>query len=318
MSLNANSAAVTVRGLTRTFGDQVAVNNLNLSVPHGEVYGLLGPNGAGKTTTLKIMAGLLSADEGHIRIAGATVRPWKTDFEAHKKLGYLSEDPVFFPWMSGMELLELVGGLFNLTSAQARQKAKEALEIIGLTSRAEDRIGSYSRGMRQRIGIAQALMGEPEVLLLDEPASALDPLGRREVLALVDRLKEKTTIIMSSHILDDIQRVCTWVGVLNEGRLVAEESLQNLLTRFTEPMMHLEVVGDYGRLTDILREESWVRGVTATDAEIRILVGNVSEGRTRIPELLVEYNLGLVELRTESPELEDVFLELVGAPGESA
>src|SRR5680860_1097702 len=124
MSLNANSAAVTVRGLTRTFGDQVA--------------------------------GLLSADEGYIRLAGATVRPWKTNFEAHKKLGYLSEDPVFFPWMSGMELLELVGGLFNLTSAQARQKAKEALEIIGLTSRAEDRIGSYSRGMRQRIGIAQA------------------------------------------------------------------------------------------------------------------------------------------------------------------
>lgn len=307
------SPAVEVRGLRKAFGDQTAVDNLTLNVPRGEVYGLLGPNGAGKTTTLKMMAGLLSADEGDIRLAGAIMSPWKTDFRAHGRLGYLSEDPVFYPWMSGRELLELVGGLFGLTPAQANETAGEMLETVGLVDRAEDRISTYSRGMRQRIGIAQALMGEPEVLLLDEPASALDPLGRREVLSLVDRLKEKTTIIVSSHILDDIQRVCTWVGVLNEGRLVVEAPLQNLLTRFAEPVMHLEVTGDQGRLTETLRRESWVREVSAGEAEIRILVADIERGRTSLPVLLAEQDLGLVELRTETPELEDVFLELVGA-----
>ncbi|MCZ7661487.1 MAG: ABC transporter ATP-binding protein [Thermoleophilia bacterium] len=214
--------AIESAALTRDFDGFRAVDDLSLHVPRGEVYGFLGPNGAGKTTTLKMLAGLISPTSGSARVAGEEVRPGGTSLALRRRVGFLAEEPSFYPWMQAGEFLEFVGRLFGLDRAAAKARADELLVVVDLTERGNDRIRGFSRGMRQRLGIAQALVGNPDVLLLDEPASALDPLGRREILDLIASLRGRATIIMSSHVLDDVQRISDSVGILRRGRLLAE------------------------------------------------------------------------------------------------
>ena len=233
--------AIELDGLTRDFGGTRAVDGVTLSVPTGAVYGLLGPNGAGKTTTLKMLAGLLSPTSGTARVAGETVRPGESSLDLRRQVGFLAEEPAFYGWMTAREFLVFVGEIFGQDKRRAVERAAELLEAVGLGDRGDSRIKGFSRGMRQRLGIAQALMGEPRVLLLDEPASALDPIGRKEILELIGSLQARATIVMSSHILDDVQRVSTWVGVMNKGRLIAEAPLESLLQSHAQPVFRLEV-----------------------------------------------------------------------------
>src|SRR5690625_1115198 len=193
---------LSVKNLTKKFNSQLAVDNVSFDLNAGQCTALLGPNGAGKTTTLRMIAGLLSPTDGSIQFEG-----YENGRDIREKIGYLPQNPVFYAWMTGKEFLVYVGRLAHLSKLEAIQRAEKLLEQVGISHVKNKRIGQYSGGMRQRLGIAQALIHKPALLMLDEPVSSLDPIGRREVLTLLEKLKEETTILFSTHILNDAEEI---------------------------------------------------------------------------------------------------------------
>lgn len=202
------------------------LRDVSLTVERGEVYGFLGPNGAGKTTSLKCLLGLLTPDAGSVEIFG---RPG-SDPEARRKIGYLPEHPYFYPHLTGRELVDYFGRLFDLPGDVRRRRTDELIELVGMTAKAGQPIKQYSKGMMQRIGMAQALINDPELVILDEPMSGLDPIGRREVKDIILGLKARgTTVFFSSHILADAEALCDRVGLLFEGKIVRESAVNEIL-----------------------------------------------------------------------------------------
>lgn len=202
------------------------LRDVSLTVERGEVYGFLGPNGAGKTTSLKCLLGLLTPDAGSVEIFG---RPG-SDPEARRKIGYLPEHPYFYPHLTGRELVDYFGRLFDLPGDVRRRRTDELIELVGMTAKAGQPIKQYSKGMMQRIGMAQALINDPELVILDEPMSGLDPIGRREVKDIILGLKARgTTVFFSSHILADAEALCDRVGLLFEGKIVRESAVDEIL-----------------------------------------------------------------------------------------
>jgi ABC-2 type transport system ATP-binding protein len=307
--------AVRARGLTKRFGSVLALDGLDLDIPAGSVFGLLGPNGAGKTTALRILTGLARPTAGTAEVAGIPVgldRP-----ELRRRLGYLDQDPRFYGWMRGRELLELVGRLFGLDGAELRTRVGESLERAGLAEVAERRIGGYSGGTRQRLGIAQALLARPEIVILDEPVSSLDPEGRRDVLELVAGLRGTLTVIFSTHVLADVERICDRVAILDRGRLVIEAPLDELLVEHARPVYRL--VADPGqaeavdRLVARLVATAWTGDVTTEPGGmLRIAVTDPDAAGRELLPLVVETGVRLAAFERARPTLEDVFLERVG------
>jgi ABC-2 type transport system ATP-binding protein len=311
------SLAVRARGLTKRFGPIVALDGLDLDVPAGSIFGLLGPNGAGKTTTIRILIGLARATAGAATVVGIDVgldRP-----ELRRRLGYLDQDPRFYGWMRGRELLELVGRLDGLAGAALRDRVAEMLERTGIGAVADRRISGYSGGMRQRLGIAQALLHRPSIVFLDEPVSSLDPEGRRDVLELIAGLRSETTVVISTHVLSDVERVCDRVAILDRGRLVTESALEALLADHVRPLYRLAAEpGDeaaVGRLVESLQASDWVSGVTtAPDGELRITVRDPGAAGSQLLAMVVGAGVRVAAFERVRPTLEDVFLELVGTP----
>ena len=233
------SAAIACQGLTKRYGDVLALDHLTLDVPTGSIFGFLGPNGAGKTTALRLLTGLAFPTEGGATIAGMDVATGGVALRA--RIGYLDQAPQFYGWMRGRELLAFVGELFGLRGAELRSRVDEALALTGLTDAANRRVHGYSGGMRQRLGLAQALINRPDVLLLDEPVSALDPEGRHAMLDVIAGLRGQATVLMSSHILADIERVCDTVAILNHGKLVVSSPVAELQERYAQPVFLLEI-----------------------------------------------------------------------------
>ena len=311
-------AAITTVGLSKRYsGGVVALDNLNLTVPSGSVFGFLGPNGAGKTTTLRLLTGLATATEGTGRVAG--VRIGGTSGELARNIGYLDQDPRFYGWMRGRELLDMVGQLHGLHGAALRLRVGEVLEIVGLTDAANRRIGGYSGGMRQRLGIGQALINQPRVLFLDEPVSSLDPEGRRDVLEIISRLRGTATVFMSTHILNDVERVCDRVAILNFGHLVVEGPIDELLDRYAQPIYELEPEpqqpGSIERLAGAMRGQPWAGEVRTTPDTVRIFVTDPKVAGPAILPLVISSGINLVRYERARPSLEDVFLRLVSESG---
>ncbi|HXX60716.1 MAG TPA: ABC transporter ATP-binding protein [Candidatus Sulfotelmatobacter sp.] len=309
-------AAVEARGLTKRFGRILALDRLDLSVPPGSIFGLLGPNGAGKTTAIRILTGLARPTDGSASVGGVAVgldRP-----ELRRGIGYLDQDPRFYGWMRGRELLELVGRLHGLDGVHLRTRVDEMLEQTGLSEAAGRRIGGYSGGMRQRLGIAQAMLHRPRVLILDEPVSSLDPEGRRDLLGLIGSLRGDATVLISTHVLSDVERICDRVAILHRGRLVTEGPLQELLAAHARPIFRLvPASGQEQRvaaLVDALRAAPWSTDVSCTGGAIRVTVSDPSTGAVAILPLVVAAGVTLDAFERARPTLEDVFLELVGPP----
>jgi ABC-2 type transport system ATP-binding protein len=313
-------ATVTCRGLVKRFGGSggvLAVDGLDLDVPAGSVFGLLGPNGAGKTTTLRLIAGLARPTAGVVTIDGAPVVSTGGGLDARHGIGVLDQDPRYYSWMTGRELVTFAGELQGLAAREARARADETLEMVGLSDARARRIAGYSGGMRQRLGIAQALVARPRLLILDEPVSSLDPEGRRDLLALIADLRASATVIFSTHVLADVERICDRVGIIDRGRLVTEGPLDELLFRIeAEP----DQADALARLVTTLGETAWVDGVT-DDGPGRLVVSVTDEGAASagLLPLVVAAGLRLAVFERARPTLEDVFLRLVGRdPGEAA
>jgi ABC-2 type transport system ATP-binding protein len=311
-------AGISTTNLTKRYGaGVVALDHLSLTVPDGSIFGFLGPNGAGKTTTLRLLTGLATATEGTATVAGSAIGG--TDGRLARNIGYLDQDPRFYPWMRGRELLNMVGELHGLHGAELKLRVGEVLEIVGLTDAAHRRIGGYSGGMRQRLGIGQALINQPRVLFLDEPVSSLDPEGRRDVLEIISRLHGIATVFMSTHILNDVERVCDRVAILNYGHLVVEGPIDELLDRYAQPIYELEPEpqqdGAIERLAGVMRGQPWAQDVKSTPDTVRIFVNDPQVAGPAILPLVVSSGVGLVRYERARPSLEDVFLRLVAESG---
>jgi ABC-2 type transport system ATP-binding protein len=311
-------AAVTCRALTKRFGGAsgvLAVDRLDLDVPAGSVFGLLGPNGAGKTTTLRLITGLARPTSGDVAIDGV---PMATErgLATQRSIGVLDQDPRYYGWMTGRELVELAGRLQGLTAFAAGQRAEETLDVVGLADAAKRRIGGYSGGMRQRLGIAQALVAQPRLLILDEPVSSLDPEGRRDLLMLIEQLRASATVIFSTHVLADIERICDRVGIMDKGRLVTEGPIDELLSRFAMPLYRLEPEpgqeGAVAALVTRFRETPWIDGVREDAGRVVVSVSDEAAASAGLLPIVVAGGVRLAAFERVRPTLEDVFLRLVG------
>jgi ABC-2 type transport system ATP-binding protein len=320
----AASLAIATHALTKRFADVVALDGLDLTVPAGSVFGLLGPNGAGKTTTLRLLLGLAHPTSGSATVAGVPVAgPGAGDGRAQARIGYLDQSPRYYGWMRGRELLELAGRLHGLSGAALRGRVDEVLELVGIADAARRRIGGYSGGMRQRLGIGAAIVGRPAVLFLDEPVSSLDPEGRRDVLAIVERLRGTATVVLSTHVLTDVERVCDRVAILDGGRLVVASPLDELVARYAPPTFRIEVAGDgdderraadANRLADVLRAAAGSAEVRVDGPVVIVRVPDPDTAGTRLLGILAGAGIPIDALARVRPTLEDVFLDLVGTP----
>ena len=313
-TVSATRPAIETRALTKHFGGILALDRLDLVVPQGSIFGLLGPNGAGKTTTIRILTGLARPTAGSASVVGIAVDLDQP--ELRRRLGYLDQDPRFYSWMKGRELLELVGRLHGLATSELRARVAEMLERTGLTAAAERRIGGYSGGMRQRLGIAQALLHGPQLLFLDEPVSSLDPEGRRDLLALIAGLRGEATVVFSTHVLSDVERICDRIAILDRGRLVTEGPLDELLAAHARPIYRLVPAPDQdaqvAALIDRLRAAPWTTDVSIEHDVVRVAVSDPEAASGEILSFVVATGVVLDSIERARPTLEDVFLELVG------
>ena len=311
-------STIRVEGLTKTYGQVRALDGLDLAVEPGAIFGFLGPNGSGKTTTIRILTGLARPTGGRAMVAGSDVAAGGRT--ASRVIGHLPEEPAFYPWMTPRDFIDHVARLFGLDAAERGTRVAELLDQVGLGSVATRRIGGFSRGMRQRLGLAQALVNRPEVLFLDEPVSALDPAGRKEVLGLIERLRGQCTVFMSSHILADVERVCDTIAILARGRLLTQASHDELLQRYAVPIFELET--DPAAAVSLtgwgasLRSLSWVESIAMEGPVLRIVVRDVDVAKRELLPGALAAGLTLTRYQLVRPSLEDVFLRLVGADGE--
>ncbi len=303
--------AISVSGITKKFKNFTAVDDLSFEVSEHHVIGFLGPNGAGKTTTLRMIVGLSNPTTGAITIAKTPVIFGKTD--SNEGIGYLPELPSFYAWMTGKEYLSFVADIFKLTEEAKTKKIKELLSLVNLTESADRRIATYSGGMKQRLGIAQALINEPEVLILDEPVSALDPIGRREVLSVIEKLKKDKTILFSTHILSDVDRICDDVVIINHGKLVAASPLSELKAKYATPILEIEFVSDPGDIVSTVEKEKWASKVEKNGTQLKVWLPDSKAVEQNIPfEFFAKLKVGILKYGLCLPETEDLFMELLG------
>lgn len=314
MSAAPAAPAIACRGLTKRYGSVLALDGLDLEIPSGSVFGFLGPNGAGKTTTLRLLTSLAQPTSGEAMVDGVATGGG----EANRRglIGYLDQDPRFHGWMTARELLDLVGRLYGMPAAERRSRSAEVLELVGLADAARRPVGGFSGGMRQRLGLAQAILNRPPVLLLDEPVSSLDPEGRVDMLGVIRALGGASTVIFSTHILTDVERVCDRVAILDHGRLVTTGPMDELLERYARPVYRLEPEDGQAPavalLVQALRSASWVAGVVEAHGVLRVAVHDEADAGRALIMAVNQLGVALLVFERQRPTLEDVFLQLVG------
>ena len=299
--------------LTKVYGTVRALDGVSLAVPKGSVFGFLGPNGAGKTTMLRILLGLARPSSGSAAIFG---RDTTTERDAvHARVGFLPDVPGFYPWMTGEEFMRFAGSLFGIPRQQLDQRTEALLDMAGLAGN-RNPVGGYSRGMKQRLGIAQALINAPDLLILDEPTSALDPLGRADVLQMIASLRGRTTVLFSSHLLGDVERICDQVAVLDHGRLVVQGSVDDIRrSHGGSTTVRIAVTDGVAALIAAVEAEPWAvrhTPVARDDQAIDVVVNDLDAARQALPGLIAGLGLGLRRFDELEVSLEEVFVDLVG------
>ena len=304
---------IEVEHLTKSYGRGNAVSDISFKVNKGEIVGFLGPNGAGKTTTMRIITGYLPATSGAARVAGFDVA--EQSMEVRKRIGYLPEVPPLYPEMSVRDYLEFIARIKGVATADIASRSAYAMEATALTDRAEDLIKRLSRGYKQRVGIAQAIVHDPAVVILDEPTNGLDPNQIIEVRNLINQLAGEHTIILSTHILKEVEETCQRVVIINKGQIVAEDTPQNLSKqRAGSERTHLLIKGEAEAVKAMLTAIEGVSNVEASEKEglLDVMVENPAgtDLRSQLAARIISGGFELYELRSESLSLEDVFRQL--------
>lgn len=231
----------------------------------------------------------------------------------NEKIGYLPELPSMYHWMSGYEYLEFIANIFKFSNEKKKKKIAEVLKVVDLTSAKNKRISAYSGGMKQRLGIAQALINDPEVIIMDEPVSALDPIGRKEVLEVIEKLKNNKTVLFSTHILSDVDRICDNVVIINDGKLVVSSPLSELKARYASPIIEVEFSDDPKAIFDAAKKQKWTKKVEQNGNKMRIWLHETDVVEKNIPlDFLVSQKIGILKYGLTLPETEDLFIELLG------
>jgi ABC-2 type transport system ATP-binding protein len=305
---------IEINHLVKKYGDHVAVDDLSLTVESGKIYGFLGPNGAGKSTTMNIITGYLGATSGEVKINGHDI--FGEPEEAKKCIGYLPEIPPLYVDMTVREYLDFVSELKKLEKSLRKRYVEEAMETTGITDVANRMIRNLSKGYRQRVGFAQAILGYPEIIILDEPTVGLDPKQIIEIRELIRSLGEKHTVILSSHILTEISAVCDHVFIISKGKLVASDSTENLVTLMSGAQeIELTVRSDGEETQDLLQSVDQIERVellpgNEAETNLRVYAAKGADVRETVFALLAQNQIPVLEMHTVIKSLEDVFLEI--------
>lgn len=297
---------MTITEVSKQFDTVKAVSEVSMRIKKDRCTALLGPNGAGKTTLLSIVTGLLEADQGSVAL-DMKVK------DRREVIGYLPQFPSFYGWMSGEEYIIYTARLCGLSLKKAKEKAAELLVLTGLEEAGRQRINGYSGGMKQRLGIAQALVNEPEFLILDEPVSALDPIGRREVLQLMQELKKHTSVLFSTHVLGDAELVSDDIYMMKKGKIILEGSLKELKQSYERPSFQVEAYEDLTAFGEKLLKAPWVRNVFPVASGIRLEVTSLAEARKQFMEAVAAENISFTKIEAGAVSLEDMFMQVMGS-----
>jgi ABC-2 type transport system ATP-binding protein len=303
MLASSDPLAIDTHALCKAFGDNVAVRDLTLQVRQGEVFGFLGPNGAGKTTSIKMLLGLITPTSGDASLLGAPLR----DRAARARIGFLPEHFRFHDWLSATEFLTLHGQLYGMPAGRLRQRVSELLELVGLTPFSRKQLRTFSKGMLQRIGLAQALLNDPALVFLDEPTSGLDPVGRRLVRDIIHDLRGRgTTVFLNSHLLSEVEITCDRVAFIKHGQVINVSQLKNLVSGATRVTLRAgETLAGLGQ---------WGEDVRADGDQVSLTVADDS-ALPAITRYLVAQDVEVYALTPQRLSLEDLFIQVVGTDG---
>ncbi len=301
---------IELKQVNKSFGDLSVIKDLSFQVEEHAVFGFLGKNGAGKTTTMKMILGFLRPDSGEIRVCDEKVIYGNA--QTNRFIGYLPDVPEFYGYMTSKEYLRLCGEITGLKGESLNNRIRQMLELVGLEE-TNRRIRGFSRGMKQRLGIAQALLNEPKLLICDEPTSALDPVGRKEILDILAIAKERTTVVFSTHILSDVERICDSVGILDGGRLILQGKVADIKNSYRKDIVEVELMQGYKveGIIEKLNEKPFVSGVSGKDSKLKIQLTGQEQAAGQLLRFLSEEQVTLLRYEIMEPSIENVFLEVV-------
>ncbi|WP_256997901.1 ABC transporter ATP-binding protein, partial [Listeria monocytogenes] len=282
------------------------IKGIDLTINEKECVALIGPNGAGKSTMINMIVQILTQDEGQITLDGQNAK------SVREKIGFLPQYPEFYGWMSATECLHFMGKLSNMEKTDLKTRIKEVLILVGLEESANKKISTYSGGMRQRLGIAQAILHRPELLVLDEPVSALDPIGRREMMLLLDKLKKEITILFSTHILKDAEEICDRIAIIKNGELVSDKTVVQLMEEESSPVFDVEFSGDSEAWQTLLLQNEHVEKIERVGMVYQVYTTNQKAGSEAILKSLLQIEGEFIRVENRHQSLEEIFMEKVG------
>ncbi len=299
-----------VRDLVKKYGDFLAVDHLNMEVERGQIFGFIGPNGAGKTTTMKIIATLLAPTSGRVVVDGIDV--FKEPIKAREKIGYMPDFFGVYDNLKVMEYLDFYGSAYGIEYRERRKIAEDLLELVDLSDKKDAYVDTLSRGMKQRLCLARCLIHNPELLILDEPASGMDPRARAEIKAILKELKRMgKTILISSHILPEVAEICDSVGIIDRGKLVVQGSVEQIIQRMTgRTVVRIRVLRDMDRAISLLKEQPMVTGVVQEDQELEVACKGSDEDLWQLLRAFVSSDVPVVSFRKMEGNLEQIFMEV--------
>lgn len=312
--MNANDLVISTEGLSKSFGEVHALKSLDLRVPQKSIFAFLGPNGAGKTTTIKLLLGLIKPSRGGGKILGKDILRDSVDIRAH--IGYLPQDSHYYEHMTARQTLDYTARFFYTGPQSAIDKrVNEMIELVGLEDKADRPIKGFSGGERQRLGIAQAEVNYPDLLILDEPAASLDPQGRRDVLDVMSRIRKHATIFYCTHILDDVQRVSDQVAIINQGELIIQAPIDELLAGKGDLIYSVTLRGDAQSAYAQVHQQPWVSGIKANQegeqTTWQVSVTDETAAEDQLMSLLVSNGLKVSNFGRKEQKLEDIFINII-------
>jgi len=303
--------AVETTDLTKKYGTLVAVNKLNLKVKNGTIHGFLGPNGAGKTTTIKILVGLLKPDGGRAVVLGEEVQG--DNPKARLKIGYMPELPKFPRHLKGWELLDIYGQMYGVPIQERRVRIRRLMEMVGLKGRENDLIGEYSKGMQQRLGIAQALLSEPELVILDEPSLGLDPVGMVEIREIIREVaRGGVTVFLSSHLLSEVEQICTHISVIHRGTRLAEGPLREVISKISgSAVLEVEIAEPPDNAIEVIKSLPFISSVLVEGNKLVIETNADEDVRAQISRAITEAGGTIIYMNMKMKSLEEAFMRLI-------